>query len=134
MPHCQMASKFTDGLNFWPAVIFGFSGTLFLGQLHPGNNWTLHCSYVRMILLLLYALLKVIHVSYLAVSTVVVGTEMQWLLQNSLNSFRCIVPTVEPPSKGHVGSRAFVLISEVVLWWEVRANMQFIAPSRSNIP
>ena len=42
--------------------------------------------------------------------------------------------TVEPPNKGHFGSRAFVLFSEVVLWWEVRANMQFIAPSRPNIP
>ena len=37
---------------------------------------------------------------------------------------------MEPPNKGHFGSRAFVLFSEVVLWWEVRANMQFIAPSR----
>jgi len=42
--------------------------------------------------------------------------------------------TVEPPNKGHFGSRAFVLFSEVVLWWEVRANVQFIAPSRPNIP
>jgi len=42
--------------------------------------------------------------------------------------------TVEPPNKGHFGSRTFVLFSEVVLWWEVRANMQFIAPSRPNIP
>ena len=42
--------------------------------------------------------------------------------------------TVEPPNKGHFGSRAFVLFSEVVLWWEVRANMQFLAPSRPNIP
>ena len=42
--------------------------------------------------------------------------------------------TVEPPNKGHFGSRAFVLFSEVVLWWEVRVNMQFIAPSRPNIP
>jgi len=41
--------------------------------------------------------------------------------------------TVEPPNKGHFGSRAFVLFSEVVLWWEVRTNMQFIAPSRPNI-
>ena len=41
--------------------------------------------------------------------------------------------TVEPPNKGHFGSKAFVLFSEVVLWWEVRANMQFIAPSRPNI-
>ena len=41
---------------------------------------------------------------------------------------------MEPPNKGHFGSRAFVLFSEVVLWWEVRANMQFIAPSRPNIP
>jgi len=42
--------------------------------------------------------------------------------------------TVEPPNKGHFGSRAFVLFSEVVLWWEVQANMQSIAPSRPNIP
>jgi len=42
--------------------------------------------------------------------------------------------TVEPVNKGHFGSRAFVLFSEVVLWWEVRANMQFITPSRPNIP
>jgi len=44
-----------------------------------------------------------------------------------------ITNTVEPPNKGHFGSKAFVLFSEVVLWWEVRANMQFIAPSRPNI-
>jgi len=31
--------------------------------------------------------------------------------------------TVEPPNKGHFMSRAFVLFSEFVLWWEVRANM-----------
>jgi len=42
--------------------------------------------------------------------------------------------TVEPPNKGHFGSTALVLFSEVVLWWEVRAKMQFIAPSRPNIP
>ena len=34
--------------------------------------------------------------------------------------------TVEPPNKGHFGSRGFVLFSEVVLWWEVRANRSFI--------
>jgi len=28
----------------------------------------------------------------------------------------------------------FVLFLEVVLWWEVRANMQFIPPSRPTIP
>ena len=50
------------------------------------------------------------------------------LSQNELGN------TVEPPNKGQFGSRAFVLYSEVVLWWEVRANMQFIAPSRPNIP
>ena len=44
------------------------------------------------------------------------------------------VDVVEPSNKGHLGSRAFVLFSEVVLWWEVGANMQFIAPSRPNIP
>jgi len=27
--------------------------------------------------------------------------------------------TVEHPNKGHFGIRAFVLFSEVVLWWEV---------------
>ena len=27
--------------------------------------------------------------------------------------------TVEPLNKGHFGSKAFVLYSEVVLWWEV---------------
>jgi len=43
---------------------------------------------------------------------------------------------VEPLNKGHFGSRTFVLFSEVVLSyrWEVRANMQFIAPSRPTIP
>jgi len=40
----------------------------------------------------------------------------------------CLEGTVEPPNKGHFGSRAFVLFSEVVPWWEVRANMRFIAP------
>jgi len=34
-----------------------------------------------------------------------------------------LLNTVEPPNKGHFGSRAFVLFSEVVLWWEVRTNM-----------
>ena len=34
--------------------------------------------------------------------------------------------TVEPPNKGHFGSRGFVLFSEVVLWWEVQANRLFI--------
>ena len=34
--------------------------------------------------------------------------------------------TVEPLNKGHFGSRGFVLFSEVVLWWEVRANRSFI--------
>ena len=42
--------------------------------------------------------------------------------------------TVEPLNKGHFGSRAFVLFSEVVLWWEVRVSTQFIPPSRPNIP
>jgi len=42
---------------------------------------------------------------------------------------------VEPPNKGHFGSRAFVLFfGGCPFWWEVRANMQFIAHSRSNIP
>jgi len=44
------------------------------------------------------------------------------------------VSTVEPSNKGHFGSRAFVLFSEVVLWWEVQANMHLIAPSRPNVP
>ena len=43
-------------------------------------------------------------------------------------SINFLLNTVEPPNKGHCGSRAFVLFSEVVLWWEVQANMQFIAP------
>ncbi len=33
--------------------------------------------------------------------------------------------TVEPPNKGHFGSRAFVLFSKVVLWWEVHSNFYF---------
>ena len=41
------------------------------------------------------------------------------------------ISTVETPNKGHFGSTAFVLFSEVVLWWEVRANMQFIAPLKT---
>ena len=49
------------------------------------------------------------------------------------NVFQKVWNIVEPPNKGHFGSRAFVLFSEVVLWWEVQANMQYIAPSR-NIP
>ncbi len=28
--------------------------------------------------------------------------------------------TVEPPNKGHFGSRHFVLYREAVLWWEVK--------------
>ena len=39
--------------------------------------------------------------------------------------FSCMY-TVEPLNKGHFGSRGFVLFSEVVLWWEVRANRSFI--------
>ena len=47
------------------------------------------------------------------------------------NSSLCQLPfnsefslyTVEPPNKGHFGSRAFVLYSEVVLWWEVRITI-----------
>ena len=34
-----------------------------------------------------------------------------------------VAATVEPPNKGHFGSGAFVLFSEVVLWWEVRVNL-----------
>jgi len=48
--------------------------------------------------------------------------------------FSLELDTVEPPNKGHFGGKAFVLFSEVVLWWEVRANVQCIAPSRPNIP
>ena len=33
------------------------------------------------------------------------------------------VCTVEPPNKGHFGSRAFVLYLEAVLWWEVRITI-----------
>ena len=43
------------------------------------------------------------------------------------------VYTVEPPNKGHFGSGAFVLYSEVVLWWEVRLNLQFLATSNTQI-
>ena len=32
--------------------------------------------------------------------------------------------TVEPPSKGHFGSMAFVLYWEAVLWWEVRITTE----------
>jgi len=53
---------------------------------------------------------------------------------HNLKTPRSLGFAVEPPSKGHFGSRAFVLLSEVVLWWEVQANMQFIAPSKLNIP
>ena len=42
--------------------------------------------------------------------------------------------TLEPPNKGHFGSRVFVLFLEVVLWWEVRANMQIYNPLKANIP
>ena len=35
----------------------------------------------------------------------------------------CVPNTVEPPNKGHFGSRAFVLYSEAVLWWEVRITI-----------
>ena len=31
--------------------------------------------------------------------------------------------TAEPLNKGHVGSRAFVLYPEAVLWWEVRITI-----------
>ncbi len=30
------------------------------------------------------------------------------------------VSTVEPPNKGHFGSRHFVLYRETVLWWEFK--------------
>ena len=49
-------------------------------------------------------------------------------MQSHLEEYHLIQYTVEPPNKGHFGSRAFVLFSEVVLWWQVRANMQLIAP------
>ena len=31
--------------------------------------------------------------------------------------------TVEPPNKGHFGSRDFVLYLEAALWWEVRITI-----------
>ena len=37
----------------------------------------------------------------------------------AVDKFTCCEITVEPPDKGHFGSKAFVLYSEVVLWWEV---------------
>ena len=43
-----------------------------------------------------------------------------------MSGVRSVCYTVEPPNKGHFGSRSFVLFSEVVLWWEVRANRSFI--------
>jgi len=46
----------------------------------------------------------------------------------------CIVILYVEHHFPHYGSRAFVLFSEVVLWWQFRANMQFIAPSTPNIP
>ena len=36
--------------------------------------------------------------------------------------------------KDTFGAEFFVLFSEVVLWWEVQASIQFLAPSRPNIP
>ena len=36
----------------------------------------------------------------------------------------CSVDTVEPLNKGHFGSKASVLYTEVVLWWEVRLNLK----------
>ena len=36
---------------------------------------------------------------------------------------------MEPPNKGHFRSGAFVLYSEVVLWWEVRIKLLFLAAS-----
>ena len=62
------------------------------------------------------------------------GKVWNWGKQNNPVFLTVCVTTVEPPTKKHFGSKAFVLFSEVVLWWEVQANMQFIAPSRPNIP
>ena len=44
-----------------------------------------------------------------------------------------IVTTVEPPNKGHFGSGAFVLCVEIVLWWKVRLNLQFLATSNTHM-
>ena len=35
--------------------------------------------------------------------------------------------TVKPPNKGHFGSKASVLYTEVVFWWEVRLSLLFLA-------
>ena len=45
-----------------------------------------------------------------------------------------VTSTVEPPNKGHFGSKAFVLYSEVVLWWEVRLNLLFLATLSTQMP
>ncbi len=34
--------------------------------------------------------------------------------------------TLEPPNKGHFGSRHFVLYREAVLWWEVKKSIQVV--------
>ena len=60
------------------------------------------------------------------------STHTHALITITIIAISLFMITVEPPNKGHFGSRAFVLFSEVVLWWEVRANMRFIAPSRPN--
>jgi len=48
------SSTFTDGLNLWRAVMCGFSGAFFLGQLQFWKQLDtynyFHCSYVRTIL------------------------------------------------------------------------------------
>ena len=89
------------------------------------------------------SLLRMINASYISSISSLKGLGPKlWLFAIScictcmFDSFSSWVETttVEPPNKGHFRSRAFVLFSEVVLWWEVRANIQFIAPSRPNIP
>ena len=70
----------------------------------------------------------ILHYCVSAQVSVYPGEEFQLAVKATDELDRPNATTVEPPNKGHFGSRAFVLFSEVVLWWEVRANMQFIAP------
>ncbi len=44
---------------------------------------------------------------------------MEWEWQWQCYFCPCMI-TVEPPNKGHFGSRHFVLYREAVLWWEVK--------------
>ena len=42
--------------------------------------------------------------------------------------------TVESPNKGHFGSGASVLYSEIVLWWKVQLHLLILATSSTQIP